>query len=56
MAASEGQLHIIGSRSKKKHEKNVADSRESITIVCVGSSANVDGPRFYLAKGKEIEL
>jgi hypothetical protein len=56
MAASEGVLHIIGSRRKKKHEKNVADSRESITTVRVGSSANGDGPRFFLAKGKEIEL
>jgi hypothetical protein len=56
MSASEGELHIIGSRGKKKHEKNVADSRESITTVRVGSSANGDGPRFFLAKGKEIEL
>ena len=56
MAGSEGELHIIGSKEKKKHEKNVADSRESITSVRVGSAGNVDGPRFYLAKGKEIEM
>ena len=56
MVASDGNLHIIASKSKKKSEKNVADSRESITVVRVGSAGGIDGPRFYLAKGKEIEL
>ena len=54
MLASDGELHIIGSKSKKKHEKNLADSRESINTVLVGSVANVDSPCFYLAMGKEI--
>lgn len=56
MGANEGELHILGLRGRRKHEKNVADCRETISIVRVGSAANVDGPRFFLAKGKEIEL
>ena len=56
MMASEGIVRIIGSKAKKKHEKNISDSRDSITVVRIGSAANVDGPRIYLAKGKEIEL
>ena len=54
--ASDGVVNVIGGRGKKKHEKNMADCRESITVVRVGSSSGVDGPRVYLAKGKEIEL
>ena len=54
--ASDGVVNVIGGRGKKKHKKNMADCRESITVVRVGSSSGVDGPRVYLAKGKEIEL
>jgi hypothetical protein len=56
MWAEDGHLHIVGSKNKRKHEKNLGDCRESITVLRVGSSVNVDGPRIYLAKGKEIEL
>jgi hypothetical protein len=56
MRAEDGHLHIVGSKNKHKHEKNLGDCHESITVLRVGSSANVDGPRIYLAKGKEIEL
>ncbi len=41
-------------RLRKKHEKNTADSRQSITVVRLGSAAGVEGPRIYLAKGKEL--
>ncbi len=54
--ASEGHLHVIGSAAKKKHEKNTADSRQSITVVHLGSAAGVEGPRIYLAKGKELTV
>ena len=56
MQASDSNLKIIGSKSKRKHEKNTSDCRESITVVLVGSAANVDGPHFYLAKDKDIEF
>ena len=56
MGANEGELHILGSQGRRRHKKNVVDCRESISIVRVDSAANVDGPCFYLAKGKEIEL
>lgn len=54
--ASEGQVKILGSRAKKKHKKNIPDSRESITAVRVGSAVGVDGPCIYLVKEKDIEL
>lgn len=49
---------MLGSLHKRKQEKNLADNRESITAVCVVSATGVDGPRFYLTKGKakDIEL
>ncbi len=56
MQVNESNLKIIGSKYKRKHEKNTSDCRDSIAIVQVGSAANVDGHRFYLAKGKEIEF
>jgi hypothetical protein len=51
---SEGVLRIIGSAARKKHEKNTSDSRQSITIVRVGSAAGVEGPRIFLAKGVDL--
>ena len=54
--ASAGTVKIIGNKKKKKHEKNLSDNRDSITVVRVGSAGNVDGPRIYLAKGKQCEL
>ncbi len=54
--ASEGHLHVIGSAAEKKHEKNTADSRQSITVVRLGSAAGVEGPQIYLAKGKELTV
>ena len=51
---SEGVLRVIGSAARKKHEKNTSDSRQSITIVRVGSAAGVEGPRIFLAKGVDL--
>ena len=53
--ASDGIVRVIGSINKKKHEKNIGDCRDSITVVRVGSAAGIDGPRIYLAKGKTLE-
>ena len=53
--ASDGIIRVIGNSKKRKHEKNIADSRDSITIVRVGSAGGVDGPRIYLAKGQRLE-
>ena len=51
---SEGVLRVIGSAARKKHEKNTSDSRQSITIVRVGSAAGMEGPHIFLAKGMEL--
>ena len=55
MGGNDGELKILGDRNKRKQEKNTSDNRESITAVRLGSAGNVDGPRYYLAKGKEID-
>jgi hypothetical protein len=36
----------------KKNKKNLNDSQESITTVCIGSAAGKEGPCIFLAKGK----
>ena len=54
--ASEGRVKILGIKAKKKHEKNISDSRELIASVRVGSAVGVDGPCIYLVKEKDIEL
>ena len=53
--ASDGTLQVIGSAAKKKQEKNTSDSRLSVTNVRIGSSAGTEGPRIYLAAGKELK-
>ncbi len=53
--ASEGTLRVVGSSKKKKQEKNSSDSRDSITIVRIGSAAGTEGPRIFLAKGKSLK-
>ncbi len=49
-------LQVIGSGVKKKHEKHTANSCQSISVVHLGSAAGVEGPRIYLAKGKELTV
>ncbi len=51
---SKGILCVIGSAAQNKHEKNTSHSRQSITIVRVGSAAGVEGPGNFLAKGVEL--
>lgn len=44
--AGEGSAKIVGMKSQKKHEKNQADSRVSITVaVCVGVPLESTLPR-----------
>ena len=53
--ASDGFIRVIGNSKKRKHEKNIANSCDSISIVRVVSAGGVDGPRIYLAKGQRLE-
>jgi hypothetical protein len=41
-SSAEGNLKVIGSRGKKKCEKNTSDSRESVTAVRIGSAAGTE--------------
>ena len=54
--ASKVTLLVIGSAAKQKHEKNTSDSRQSVTVVRLGLAAGVEGPRIYLAKGKDLKI
>ena len=51
--ARDGNLRIIGSAARQKHEKNTSDCQQSTTVVRIGSAAGVEGPQFFLGKGKE---
>jgi hypothetical protein len=51
-----GIVQIIGSASRKKHEKNNADCRDSITIIRMGSAAGQTGPWIFLLKGKRLDI
>jgi hypothetical protein len=54
--ANKCNLQVIGSTAKKKYEKNTADSRQSFNVVHLQSVASVEGPRIYLAKGRELTV
>lgn len=49
---SSGTLKIIGDGQKKRHDKNLADNRFSITCVRIGSSAGENGPVIFLTEGQ----
>ena len=51
---NEGDLKVIGSKDKPHHEKNCSNSRFSITVLRVGSKADVNGPVMFLEKGKKV--
>ncbi len=53
--ASEGTLHVVGNKNKKKQEKNSNDSQDSIMNVRIGSAAGTEGPCIFLAKGKSLK-
>jgi hypothetical protein len=52
--ANAGSAKVVGSKNRKKHEKNKNDSRISITVVECGSAAGADAPTMYLCAGKTI--
>lgn len=53
--ASEGTVKIVGSGDRKKHEKNMDDACDSITIIRIGSAAGVSGPWIFLCRGKKLD-
>ena len=53
---SEGTLKIIGDGKRRKHNKNVEDNRDSITLVRVDNAGGHSGPLIFLAKGKTMDV
>lgn len=53
--ASDGTIYIIGDIDKKKHEKNTADSRVSITIYRIGAASGDTGPTAFLPPGVKVK-
>ena len=47
----DGVLRILGDGEKKHHDKNLQDSRVSITVLRCGSAAGTHGPVIFLLKG-----
>ena len=52
-ADHQGNVKIIGSENKKKHEMFLQYSRVSITLVRTGSAAGVTAPTIFLLKGQQ---
>jgi hypothetical protein len=52
---NDGIINIVGSANRKKHEKNMDDCRDSITIIRMGSAAGQTGPWIFLLKGKKLD-
>ena len=53
IADADGDLRILGEHGKKKHEKNAADYRGSITMYRTGNAAGNNGPTAFVMKGKK---
>ena len=51
-----GNVNIIGSENKKKHENNLQDSRVSITLVRTGIAAGFTGPTIFVLKGQQCNV
>ena len=51
MSGSDGNVEIVGSVEKKKHEATNMDSRVSITMYRTGSVAGSNGPTAFLLSG-----
>ena len=51
---NDGNLKIIGDGEKKRHDKNIANIRVSITTVRCGSAAGTNGPVVFIANGKNV--
>ena len=51
---NEGEIKVLGSKDKPRHDKNFSDSRFSIIVLCVGSAAGVNGPVIFMAKGVKV--
>ena len=52
--SNEGELKIICGKDKPCHEKDHSDSRFSIKVLQVGSTAGMNGPVIIMAKGKKF--
>ena len=50
--SNEGNLRVIGSSLKKKHEKRVDDLKKSVTVIRIGSAGGSTGPWIFLKEGK----
>ena len=53
---SDGVLKIIGDKGKKRHDKNVADNRLSLTVVRCGNAAGNNGPVVFIGTGQNQKL
>ena len=51
---NEGDLKVLGSKDKPRHDKKCSESRFSITVLQVGSAAGVNGAVIFLAKGAKV--
>eukprot|EP00957_Ditylum_brightwellii_P147888 11260992-Ditylum_brightwellii.AAC.1 len=54
LIATAGQLQSIGAQDHSVHNKNISNSRVSITTLRTGCTAGLSGPTIFLPKGKNM--
>ena len=50
--AQDGDVKIVGGKLKSKHERNISDSRVSVTVVRIGSCGGSQGPTGFCLQGE----
>ena len=55
MASDGGKIKLFGDKGKGKHEKILADSRVSITILRTAATGGATGPTQFLLEGVKVK-
>ena len=55
MASDGGKVKVFGDKGKGKHEKILADSRVSITILRTAATGGATGPTQFLLEGVKVK-
>ena len=55
MASDGGKVKVFGDKGKRKHEKILADSRVSITILRTAATGGATGPTQFLLEGAKVK-
>ena len=52
---NDGELKVLESKDKPRHDRNFSNSIFSVTVLRVGSAAGVNGPVTFMEKGTKVQ-